>query len=618
MPGERPRAASVPQGSRAPGLPPEAEEPIDPQAEVSPAEIAEVKSIMAAFAKTGRSFKLYSRNNEVIIKFIGDLYDKMTEFLEKRDSLVFTIRPHEFLYSGEPVYENDDRQESFAFKLYKDGVRQLSFYQGLDKRELVDFIDIIATNFDRMDFVDDDIVTLLWKHDFDKLSYVVVETFGEDVSDDDRTEYENNIDAIVNLVRSDTPPENAIKAARLSMDDVIVFQRQKEEKDDELLSAPPFTPSSASNIFSVSEAEFGRVNAELQAMETASNVDDVVEVVFEIFEQEDKLEDVNELTEVILQLIDTYLLSGDLRRVNALMKRLRFLERPEYAPNFKFRAVVGQLFGKLADANRLQQVFVHLNNNSIKGAQGDIFTYFSLQDQRVIPVALDLLGEIQAVQTRRLVVDSMILLAKGRPELFANRLKSDKWFIVTDMLYALGKMGGEKALPYLLETFKTNSHPRVRQEVIASMRKFHNPEIRDMMMNALSDADPQVRTLALRHLANARDTSVVSVLTQKMNAKEFADSPIEEKKRYFTALAMIGGNQLTPFFRDQLTARGLLNKVHLDEMRAGAAAALGIVGSPEAISVLESGVQSTNKAIRESCVEVLKKLGRIQDEPAGG
>ena len=592
-----------------------AEEEEDPQASVSPAELAEVKAIMASFAKTGRSFKLYSKNNEMIVKFIGELYDKITAFLEKRDSIVFAIRPTQFLYSGEPVYENDDRGESFAFKLYKDGVRQLAFYQGLDKRELVDIIDIISTNFDSFQYADDDIVTLLWKHDFDKISYVVVEAFAEDATEDEKSDYKANIDAIVNLVKTDVPPENAIRSARLSVDDIIIAQ-QREEKDDEVLSAPPFTPSTAANIFAIGEAEFQRIAAELQAMDTMSSVDDMVEVVFEIFEQEEKIEDMNDLVEVVLQLLDTYILSGDLRRVNALLKRLRFLEKPEYAPNFRFRGIIAQIFAKLSDSNRLQQIMVHLNNNTIKGAQGDVFTYFSVQDPRVVPVALDLLGEIQAVQTRRLVVDSMILLAKGRPEHFASRLKNDKWFVVTDMLYALGKMGGDKALPYLLETFASTTHPRVRQEVIGSLRKYHTPEVRQMMLNALEDTDPQIRALALRHLANARDTSVVQLLQDKMAKKEFSDVALEEKKRFFTALAMIGGPQLVPFFRDHLTTRGLLNKIHLDEMRAGAAGALGIVGTPEAIQILESGVQSTNKAIRESCTDVLKKLGRIQDEGA--
>ena len=585
----------------------------DPQASVSPTELAEVKAIMASLAKTGRSFKLYSRNNEIIVKFIGELYDKITAFLEKRDSIVFAIRPTQFLYSDEPVYENEDRNESFAFKLYKDGVRQIAFYQGLDKRELIDIIDIISTNFESFQYADDDIVTLLWKHDFDKISYVVVEAFAEESTEEDRSEYKTNVDAIVNLVKTDVPPENAIRSARLSIDDIVIAQ-QKEEKEDDLLSAPPFTPSTAANIFAISEAEFQRVGGELTAMDTQSSVDDMVEVVFEIFEQEEKVEDMNDLVEVVLQLLDTYILSGDLRRVNALLKRLRYLEKPEYAPNFRFRGVITQIFGKLSDSNRLQQIMVHLNNNTIKGAQGDVFTYFSLQDPRVVPVGLDLLGEIQAVQTRRLVVDSMILLAKGRPEHFAGRLKSDKWFVVTDMLYALGKMGGEKALPYMLETFATTTHPRVRQEVIGSLRKYHTPPVREMMINSIDDPDPQIRALALRHLANARDTSVIQILSDKMAKKEFQEVALEEKKRYFTALAMIGGGQLTAFFRDHLTTRGLLNKVHLDEMRAGAAAALGIVGTPEAIQILEAGVQSTNKAIRESCTDVLRKLGRIQDE----
>jgi hypothetical protein len=587
----------------------------DPQATVSPAELAEVKAITASLAKTGRSFKMYSRNNDIIVRFIGELYDKITAFLEKRDSIVFAIRPTQFLYSDVAVYENDDREESFAFKLYKDGVRQLAFYQGLDKRELVDIVDIIATNFESFMYAEEDIVTLLWKHDFDKISYVVVEAFAEDTTEDDKTDYKANIDAIVNLVKTDVPPENAIRSARLSVDDIVIAQ-QREEKDDDLLSAPPFTPSTAGNIFALPEAEFQRIASEMQAMETQSSIDDMMEVIFEIFEQEDKVEDMNDLVDVILQLLDTYIISGDLRRVNVLLKRLRFLEKPEYAPNFRFRGVIVQIFAKLSDANRLQQIMVHLNNNTIKGAQGDVFTYFSLQDPRVVPVSLDLIGEIQAVQTRRLVVDSMILLARGRPEHFAARLRSDKWFVVTDMLYALGKMGGEKALPYLLDTFATSTHPRVRQEVVSSLRKYHTPPVREMMITGLDDQDPQVRQLALRHLANARDTTVIPLLSERMSKKEFQEAALEEKKRYFTALAMIGGQQMVPHFRDHLTTRGLLNKVHLDEMRSGAAVALGIVGSPEAIAILESGMQSTNKAIRDSCTEVLRKLGRIPDGPA--
>jgi hypothetical protein len=587
----------------------------DPQATVSPAELAEVKAITASLAKTGRSFKMYSRNNDIIVRFIGELYDKITAFLEKRDSIVFAIRPTQFLYSDVAVYENDDREESFAFKLYKDGVRQLAFYQGLDKRELVDIVDIIATNFESFMYAEEDIVTLLWKHDFDKISYVVVEAFAEDTTEDDKTDYKANIDAIVNLVKTDVPPENAIRSARLSVDDIVIAQ-QREEKDDDLLSAPPFTPSTAGNIFALPEAEFQRIASEMQAMETQSYIDDMMEVIFEIFEQEDKVEDMNDLVDVILQLLDTYIISGDLRRVNVLLKRLRFLEKPEYAPNFRFRGVIVQIFAKLSDANRLQQIMVHLNNNTIKGAQGDVFTYFSLQDPRVVPVSLDLIGEIQAVQTRRLVVDSMILLARGRPEHFAARLRSDKWFVVTDMLYALGKMGGEKALPYLLDTFATSTHPRVRQEVVSSLRKYHTPPVREMMITGLDDQDPQVRQLALRHLANARDTTVIPLLSERMSKKEFQEAALEEKKRYFTALAMIGGQQMVPHFRDHLTTRGLLNKVHLDEMRSGAAVALGIVGSPEAIAILESGMQSTNKAIRDSCTEVLRKLGRIPDGPA--
>src|SRR3954469_3008603 len=97
---KRPGTTAAPPTKLAEGE--EFQEP-DPESEVSPAELAEVTQIMNGFAKCGRSFKLYSRNNEMIVNFTGELYDKMTAFLEKRDTIVFTIRPTQFLYGGQPV-----------------------------------------------------------------------------------------------------------------------------------------------------------------------------------------------------------------------------------------------------------------------------------------------------------------------------------------------------------------------------------------------------------------------------------------------------------------------------------------------------------------------------------
>lgn len=581
---------------------------------VDPAEVAEVQAIMHALVKCGRSFKLYARNNEMLLKFVNDLFEKLTVFLEEKDSLTLTIRPWEFLYGGETVYENDDRSDSFSWKLYKDGVRQLNVFPGLDKKELNDFLDIISTNFDSMDMADEDIVTMLWKHDFNRITYIVVETFTDDIGDDDKQELEMEIDNLVNLVRSDQPPEQAIKAARLSPDDIVAFKRQREEENFEV---PDFDDSAAAHVFQVTEGEFARIQKEIEFMESGVGVDQVVNLLFDLIEFEENAADCSLMLDVLLSVYDSYLISGEIKKINAILKRLRYLEKPEYAPKFRFRGAVGKFFQHVAAQDRVEQLLLHLNNQTMKGTTGDLFSFLSMQDQIIVPNVLNHLGEVQAVQSRRLIVDAMILLAKGEIALFANRLSDERWYVVSDMLYALGKIANDKALPHIVGAFK-NAHPRVRQEVISSLRKYHNEDIRNMMLRALDDDDSQVRSLALRHLANARDGAAVKSIAERMKDKSFVDRPVEEKKRHFTALAMIGGTQLIPFFREQLTARGVLNKLHLDEMRAGAAAALGIVGSPEALAILQSGAASSNKAIREACEQTLQRLGKLPDPAAQG
>ena len=86
----------------------------------------EVAQILYDLAKTARSFGFYARNNKAIARFLTDLFDALTEFLDREGTLWLGVAADRFMFQGEVVYFNADREAGLPFRLYRDGVRMIS------------------------------------------------------------------------------------------------------------------------------------------------------------------------------------------------------------------------------------------------------------------------------------------------------------------------------------------------------------------------------------------------------------------------------------------------------------------------------------------------------------
>ncbi len=62
-----------------------------------------------------------------------------------------------YRYKGHLLYENSDTSDSLAFKMYSDGIRSIIFSEGVEERELKEFLEIVSMSTSGS--FDDDIVT---------------------------------------------------------------------------------------------------------------------------------------------------------------------------------------------------------------------------------------------------------------------------------------------------------------------------------------------------------------------------------------------------------------------------------------------------------------------------
>jgi HEAT repeat protein len=131
---------------------------------------------VTALSKAARSFTLYAPSNAVVRQFLADYQARAAAATEGSD-LVLDVHPFELLREGEVVYREEDRERSLAFRLFRDGVRRLTFRPGVPWEELLAFLEILAVRYVGVRQQEEDVITLLRKGEFKGIGFAAVEGF---------------------------------------------------------------------------------------------------------------------------------------------------------------------------------------------------------------------------------------------------------------------------------------------------------------------------------------------------------------------------------------------------------------------------------------------------------
>ncbi len=152
-----------------------AHDPERPQLATSPGGLA-AAAFTLALSKAARSFTLYDPANEVVRQFLAAYQARASE-ATAAGPMVLDVLPFELLREGEVVYREEDRERSLAFKLFRDGVRRITFQQGAPWPELLDFLKLMAIRATGIRQQEEDLVTLLRKAEFQAITIAAVEGF---------------------------------------------------------------------------------------------------------------------------------------------------------------------------------------------------------------------------------------------------------------------------------------------------------------------------------------------------------------------------------------------------------------------------------------------------------
>lgn len=540
-------------------------------------DIKEVKDILQNILKAKKTFRMYPRNNPVYLKTLDDTYAKFKDFLVYKGHLTFKFKQNSILYDTEQIYYNPDKEDNIALFFFKDGLRELTFKNGLTQEELEEFLKIIAMDFDR-EAIDDDIVTLLWEKDFQNISYIVDENFLIDIDEED---YASTV-------------EEKVKEKVTDLNDLMrAYSEGFQEEDVKKIS-----------IVSLTDNDLKLLVEELEK-DTDNKLEKLVTILFEIIYQYENKSELENVSLFLKDIIQFSMRHGELKIIlNILKMAQQFIEEPSFKEEDK--KYVKTLYSYIG-SEEIISLLAEILDSGIE-IEGGIFEEFiRFIDKNSIPAFIKFLGELKTIRARKSVIDALVILGSKDIQSIAKGLNDPRWYVVRNIIYILRRIGDRRSLDYLIKTIK---HPdiRVRKEVIKTLGELGGKEVIQILKESLDDTDMQVRIASVKSLGNTGSEAAKKIIFEKILDKAFKDKDIEEKKDFFEVLSKWKDQDVLDFLVKILRKKTFFNRAKLYENKACAAFCLGLIGSKDVLPILNEFKNSGNKLLRDYTQAALKRI----------
>jgi hypothetical protein len=553
-------------------------------------ELKSAKEVVVQLVKTAKTLKIYLPNNPVYQKFLKELQTRFDAHLQEYRELRLRVRQYELLQQGQVIYQNPNRLESLAFKLYVDGIREIAFQKGLDIGEITGFLEIIGREYDPDD-PDDDMVTLLWERHLSHINYWVTEDF---------------IQETVSL--PETPKASTVQ--EMAQKETATVQRTAMDSEAVLRQYLGVRPEDQSwaQIYTLTLEEVASVRQQMRLEEGVDSISTLMNILTSILRIEKDYTAFSETMDILDGLLDTFTARGDFEHAIQVLKLYHELTNPQQGFSQAYTERLVKSVEKAGEPQRVNRLESILNQTATIDTD-QLTTFFLLLGKNAAAPLIDLMSRLTQMKVRRTLCEVLVQLCKDNIEPLLKQLQDPRWFVIRNILYILGKIGDPRSLEKL-ELLVTHKEPRVRKELLHLLDAMKEAKAKDLLILFLHDPETDIRLQAVRSLANARHEPALEPLLQVVNGKGFLTKDQMEKRELFEASARIGGSDLIPFFQKLMRQgiRAWFNKAVKEEMALCAVAGLRRIGNEAARAVLEEGQRASRKRIREACLRAMNEM----------
>ena len=557
-----------------------------------------VQELLVQISRTQLAAKLYANSNKTRLKAFDLLVEKLDTVLEHIDPLLLSFELDQVTWEGIAVYDPSEFDQSYATRLFREGVRQLAFAKGTSDTELEQFVNLLRPmiNDDR------DVVDLLWEAGFEHIAHVAVDGFtelGEEEEGDGETvrsravpRFHQVVEVLTGLQVSD----RAIAVEPLALD----FKSHLLAPLEQALKST-FPPDA--------RAKWGQ---EFEVLSDSQLLQILDEYIVSLFGDRVVEFSLGEVVALTTGLIVQRLMSAEFDEARGVLARLapHATNSPEHA------AVIHEIGVRVGGIQTLDFVCEKggpVEDEASATAAGRFFKkHASFSDSELLPRAENAHPGPCHHLIAGLVTERV-------------RLRASQWTEVVPRLdgslaiETLRSLADDALLPNgILEFFWANFDHSDPAAVATAIEHYPGPweeNFRNRLLQEIASPHLSVRCAVLKQIGASNDKSLGIYLLNRARKEGLMSIQADELELLLLGLVRLGGERYLPFLRKQLEDFGVVRGTFLinrdvktlirlkDEVRV-VLRAVSEINSPVAVELLREARKSSRGRLKEYCDEL--------------
>ena len=536
---------------------------------------------MQVLVKGLRATQLYLPNNPVYQRAVENIRGSFRQIWQATDDLHLDVGETDLKWEDAVVYSQDQRNESVAWTLYKDGVRSITLRPGVEDAEIVRFLAVLHRAKNLAADAADDLLTLLWSEDFQFISYTFRELSTENAVPIEAGETIPSASPtdVRHVVEEEAPPKREGLVRLEDFDTTLYFLDDKEveylRKETEREYAQDLRRNVLAMLFDLLELQtYGTVRAELIG--------------------------------IVENFIPYLLGAGDFRSVAYILREIRVvLERArELIP--EHRQTLAALPSRLSQADALAQLLQSLDEAAVHPTEEELGETFRELRPEALPTLMAWIPRLTNERVRDLISTAATRLAQEHAGEVLKALASPDPAAQLEMVRLAGRLkltGAPEGMGPLL-----GSEDRaLKLAVVEALTQIASPSALRLLEQAVEDSDRDVRIGAVKFLASRGHRNAFARVEGAVTGSKLRNTDLTEKMAFYEAYGTLAGPKGIPVLEKILVTKGLLARKEDPETRACAAMALGKIRTAEARAVLEKVAQDKEALVRNAVSRALRE-----------
>jgi hypothetical protein len=557
-----------------------------------------VRDLVVVLMRTIKTMRLYDPRNPIYKKALRDMGERFRTHVAEHGGFTLEVQQGRLQLDGEDVHTDDDPKEGIAFRLYADGVRRITFRDGLAAEEVKVALELLARGTSLKGGEDDDIVTLFWGADLPDIEVEAVE---------------------------DEPPAFQLTPTLHDPEQAQVALAARRPDDP---GAPPPQPvhfgQQALSVFVLNPKELTYIKGLVEREAAQDPVQDLVGILSDVLTIEADPADFSETVDICAGLLVEFLSEGRFGDADHLVQSLgAALDGREEVLGAQARQSVAEILDGLGEGgflaslqDGLGRAFAEPGPEPGQGpdrahdkALKDLSAYLARIGRTEPREMLRLAAPQPDAGVKDALCDTVARVCREERAALLEMLLETDPVLVQCVLRVVARIGTPADLPKLASVSR-NTDVNVRRAALEAVCRIAGGA-HAQLYPYLTDADSRIRRRALAMIEVSGFRQALDTLMGIVGRPVFGTWEMNERRAVFNTIGVLGEDDAIGFLQGHLVKRGfaLFGGRRDEDLSLCAVAGLKAAGTEAARAVLQQQARKGSRKVRSACEWALREMG---------